>query len=361
MRILNARPLIEKIFRTEAGLPDSVEEVSLVHLHDAQGEARWHGSKEVYRVRAGGRAYMAHVTPDRCEELRRFRDNLRFLAKLGDDRVPRVVAWRDSAARSAARAWAVMVCPELPGSEIGPSNYSPPAWADLCDLMVKVHSLSPDGELLGDHDGANHAEAFADFAECLLTRLEGLPLRSTRVRAHLAEMAAYVRDNMPDFRVTPRVIHGDLTRANLLLSGDRAAVIDWIEMSAGDYLYDLATLKYSMDSVVPRESAELLREQASAYRRRFADDGLELRMKFFLALPGLVHAYEYAGQTALFPAARAWRVRTCYLHSEAQWKSPLRLDGVPSGAPAARTPHWPDQMPSQVRGLYYLVAPKRVG
>jgi hypothetical protein len=83
-------------------------------------------------------------------------------------------------------------------------------------------------------------------------------------------------------------------------------------------------------------------------------------MRFFLALPGLVHAYEYAGQTALFPAARAWRVRTCYLHSEAQWRSPLRLDGGAVGAPATRTPHWPDEMPAQLRGLYYLVAPKRV-
>jgi aminoglycoside phosphotransferase (APT) family kinase protein len=334
--------------------------VSLVYLHDGQGGGRWHGSKEVYRVSAGADTYVVHLTPHSRDELLHLRKNLDFLSQLADQRIPRVLAWRDSGPSPAGRAWALMVCPEIPGAELGPANYSPSVWADLCNLLLSVHALPAEGDLFPKGACADHANSFRDFAEALLLRLEDLPLKSARVRAHLDEMADYVVANLPDFQVTPRVIHGELNRANLLVHDDRAALIDWAEMTAGDYLYDLATLKFSMDSVVPSLSAQLLRKQAEAYRQRFADEALELRMRFFLALPGLVHAYEYAGQTALFPAARAWRVRTCYLHSEAQWRSPLRLDGAATGAPAARTPHWPDEMPVQIRGLYYLVAPKRV-
>lgn len=359
MRVLNARPLIEETFITEPALSGSIEDIRLAYLHNGQGASRWHGSKEVYRVRAGGKRYMVHVTPQSSEQLLRVRDNLRFLARLGDGRIPSVVAWRDSGPRPPGQCWAMMVCPELPGEELGPRTYSSTAWADLRDLLLKVHALPADGDLFSNND-ADHARAFADFAECLLLRLDDLPLKVSRVRAHLEALADYVRVHASAFRISPRVIHGELNRANLLICGNRAAVIDWVEMGAGDYLYDLATLKFSMDSTVPRASAALLRDQARLYRRRFQDDTLELRMRFFLALPGLVHAFEYAGQTALFPAARAWRVRTCYLHSEAQWRSPLRLDGDSSGAPAARTAHWPDRLPSQVRGLYYLLALKRV-
>ena len=360
MRVLNVRPLVEEVFRTERALPSPVQEVSLVYLHDGQGAGRWHGSKEVYRVRAGNDSFLVHLTPYSRDELQHLRENLAFLAQLVDRRIPRVLAWRESGPSPAGRGWAMMVCAEIPGGELGRANYSSAAWADLCDLLARVHALPAEGDLFAAGPCADFTSGFPDFAESLLLRLEGLPLRSGRVRAHLDEMADYVASNLPDFRVTPRVIHGELNRANLLVNEDQVGLIDWAEMSAGDYLYDLATLKFSMDSVVPDISAELLRQQANDYRWRFRDDGLELRMRFFLALPGLVHAFEYAGQTALFPAARAWRVRTGYLHSETQWRSPLRLEGNHIGAPATRTPHWPDQMPPQIRGLYYLVAPKRV-
>jgi aminoglycoside phosphotransferase (APT) family kinase protein len=304
---------------------------------------------------------MVHVTPNSREQLLHLRDNLRFLEALDEDRIPRVAAWRDSGPRGLGQEWAMMVCREIPGAELAPRTFSPGLWADLSRLLLRVHSLSADAEGIPAGPRIDHAAAFADFAECLLLRLEDLPLKPRRVREHLAAMADYVSAHAERFAVTSRAIHGELNRANLLADGDRAGIIDWMEMAGGDYLYDLATLKFAMDSVAPRLSAELLREQAHTYRARFADETLELRMRFFLALPGLVHAFEYAGQTALFPAARAWRVRTCYLHSEAQWRSPLRLDLASAGAPAVRTAHWPDEMPAQVRGLYYLVAPKRVG
>jgi hypothetical protein len=138
-------------------------------------------------------------------------------------------------------------------------------------------------------------------------------------------------------------------------------VIDWSDLAAGDYAWDLAALKFTMDSVVPRASAELVRGLAREYRRDFDDDSLEIRLRFFLALCGLLSAFWYTNESALFPAARAWRVRTCYLHSEAQWNTPLRLDDTDSVPPVIRTEHWALRIPQPARGLFYLLAPKRVG
>ena len=172
-------------------------------------------------------------------------------------------------------------------------------------------------------------------------------------------MANYVTEHSADFRVPPRLIHGDLNRSNVLVQGGRIGLIDWYDLGAGDYAFDLAMLKFMMDSVAPRLSSELLRRQVRDYSQRFDDPSLEMRMRFFLALPGLVHAFWYASRSSLFPAARAWRVRTCYLHSESQWRSPLRLHPA-GGAPAVPTEHWALRFPQPVRGMFYLLAPKRL-
>src|SRR5207302_5607445 len=119
-------------------------------------------------------------------------------------------------------------------------------------------------------------------------------------------------------------------------------------------------LKFMLDSVAPRLSTELIRERARAYRSRFQDDTLEVRLRFFLALAGLIHAYWCGDDTGAFAAGRAWRVRTSYLHSEAQWRSPLRLDGQPAGAPSAKTEQWALDLRQPIRGMFYVMAPKRV-
>src|ERR1700716_60076 len=141
MRVLNARPLIEDVFHTDPALPDPVRNLSLLYLHDGQGGGRWHGSKEVYRVQAGAGTYVVHVTPHSREELLHLRANLDFLSQLSDQRIPRVLAWRDSGPSPPGRAWAMMVCAEIPGAELGPANCSPQGWADLCELLLRVHSL----------------------------------------------------------------------------------------------------------------------------------------------------------------------------------------------------------------------------
>ena len=55
----------------------------------------------------------------------------------------------------------------------------------------------------------------------------------------------------------------------------------------------------------------------------------------------------------------ARRVRTCYLHSVAQWRSPLRLDGADAGAPAVPTDHQPLPPGPPLRALFYLAANRR--
>jgi hypothetical protein len=353
VRVLNIRPLLDDVFREEAALPGRVEQVKFIHQHHTY----------VYLVHAGGDTYIAHATPGTSEYLSRVRDNLQRRQALQDDRIPRVLAWRHGGPDLPLdQRWALLVCNYLPGTELSPRTFTPQVWRDLCNLLFRVHVLPANGETQrGVTRRVDDPSAFPAFAEMLVLQLAGLPLRIERVRRHLDAMADYVHAHGQAFQIAPRLIHGDLNRSNVVIENERAAVIDWSELGTGDYAYDLAMLKFAMDSVAPRVSSELLLGLARHYRADFGDETLELRLRFFLALPGLFHAFYYASQTALFKAARAWRVRTCYLHSEAQWASPLQLDGAPVGAPAVRTEHWVSQIPPPLRGLYYVVAPKRVG
>ncbi len=352
MRVLDVRLLLDTIFHEELGLHAGVDALEFIHRHHA----------DVYRLRAGGVSYIAHVTPDGMDYLRHTRDNLQRLSPLHDDRIPRVVAWRDGTTDGVpGREWAVLVSSEISGEELSPRSFTPQVWASLCDLLQRVHALPADAEPCAAACRPVHEPAaFRAFAETLLLRLRDLPIRPERVRRHLEAMARYVTDQADGFRIPPRLIHGDLNRSNVRVDGDRAGVVDWSDLAAGDYAYDLAMLKFMMDSVAPRLSTGALRRQCRDYRLRWRDDTLELRMRFFLALPGLFSAFFYASQPALFPAARAWRVRACYLHSESQWQAPLRLDGDHAGAPATRTEHWAVRLPQPLRGVFYLVAPKRV-
>jgi aminoglycoside phosphotransferase (APT) family kinase protein len=316
---------------------------------------------EVYRLSAGARRFIVHLTLQNVEYLRRICNNLHQLSGLEDDRIPRVAVWQANSDSPRTQGWAILIYDEIPGVELGPQNYTPAVWANLCDLLRRIHPIPQALEQPAGSFQTDKLTAFPVFAESLILRLRGLPLHLERVRRHLTAMAAYVRANHALFQVPPRLIHGDLNRSNLLVRPDgRAAVLDWFEMRAGDYAYDLAKLKFAMDSVAPHDSPELLRELAREYRDSFADPSLEQRLRFFLALTGLSYAFRYASQTALFGPARAWRVRTCYLHSEAQWRTPLQLDGRTPGAPAVRTEHWALKIPPVLRGLFYALTPKRV-
>ena len=305
--------------------------------------------------------YIAQVAPDGTEYLGRLAQNLRRLAGLDDPRIPRVHAYREGVAPAGSEGrWSVLITTALPGTELSQRTYSRQAWADLSDVLHRVHGLPAISRGTSDVSLPVYSlDAFPALAENLLLHLDGLPIDSRRVRGHLDEMAAYVAKNADAFQIPPRLIHGDLNRSNVLVEKGRIGLIDWFDLGAGDYAFDLAMLKFMMDSVAPRLSSAMLRQQVEDYSRGFDDQTLETRMQFFLALPGLVHALWYASRTSLFPAARVWRVRTCYLHSERQWRSPLRVNPA-AGAPAVPTEHWALRFPQPVRGVFYMLAPKRL-
>ena len=315
---------------------------------------------DVYRVRAERGTLIAHASSDAKSYLKHVRANLDVLAPLEDQRIPRVRAWR-SAGALPGRDWAVLVYEEIPGEKLSRRNYSSAVWNGLAECLARVHALEGEaqpatGPVANGHDPDN----FAAFAATLLLRMGDLPLGPPRVRAHLDQMADFLDQNRIKFQVPPRVIHGDLDRKNVVASRQGMGILDWADLGSGDYAFDLGMLKFMLDSVTPGSGAALIREQARAYRERFQDDSLELRLRFFLALAGLVHAFHACDDMDAFKPARAWRVRTSYLHSEAQWRSPLKLDGATTGAPAVRTEQWALDIDQPLRGLIYLLAPKRV-
>src|SRR5207245_11279405 len=162
------------------------------------------------------------------------------------------------------------------------------------------------------------------------------------------------------FRGCACLNHGDPHRSHVGGSGLEIGLARRGDLAGGDYAYDLASLKFVLDSVIPRSSVEFLRNQARRYRDQFKDDTLEVRLRYFFTLAGLVRAIHCADDTAAFGPGRAWRVRACYLHSESQWSRPLRLDGTGIGAPVAKTEDWALDIRQPLRGLFYLIAPRRV-
>src|SRR5207302_1302672 len=183
------------------------------------------------------------------------------------------------------QGWAVLVMSEIPGVELSPRSFSVAAWSSLCDLLRRIHSIPanyPPASAISRR--IDEPTAFADFAETFRLHLAGLPLASERVRAHVETLTDFIVNHAREFSRPPRLIHGDINRENVRIDGATAGLIDWADLGPGDYAFDLATLKFALDSVAPSVSAKLLRDLAIEYRRNFNDDSLELRLKFYLAL-----------------------------------------------------------------------------
>lgn len=351
MHFLDFRSVLAGMFAEELAPYGAIHAVDFIHRNHT----------DIYRVRAERGTLIAHASSDGKGYLKQVRANLEVLAPLQDRRIPRVLAWQAAAGALPSRDWAVLVYEEIPGEKVSRRNFSPAAWEGLAECLAQVHALDGHsqpsrGPVFSGHDPAN----FASLANALLLRMGNLPLRPLRVRAHLDQMAEYLNRHREGFAVAPRMIHGDLDRQNIVSAGRNVGILDWADLTTGDYAFDLGMLKFMLDSVLPGSGAGLIREQARRYREQFGDGTLELRLRFFMALAGLVHAFHACDDTGAFAPARAWRVRTSYLHSEAQWRSPLRLDGEPAGAPAARTEQWALDIQQPLRGLLYMLAPKRV-
>lgn len=348
MRVIDSTALLHEIFETETALPSTVESVELIG----------HEQTDVFRIRAGGQSFIAHISTHGTAYLERVRTNLGRLAALNDERIPQIAAWWRP---DHGKQCSVLICGEIPGVELSPANVTPQALDSLADLLVKVHSVEapverPDGVSYTPDD----PKAFAALRSTLLSRLTDLPISADRVRGHLDQMKQFLELNANAFDVRPVLIHGDLHRSNIVVSGSKIGLLDWEDLTGGDYAYDLACLKFVLDSIAPRSSVEFIRRLVRAYRDRFEDHSLEVRLRYFLSLAGLVRAIHCANDTAAFQMGRAWRVRACYLHSEAQWRSPLRIDGPTAGAPVRRTEEFAVDLRQPIRGLFYLLAPKRI-
>src|SRR5205823_11111039 len=81
---------------------------------------------------------IAHVSTTGMEYLQRLRTKLDQVAIINDERVPRVAAWCHS---DSGKAWAVLVCHELPGQELNPMNATPSVLESLADLLLRLHAV----------------------------------------------------------------------------------------------------------------------------------------------------------------------------------------------------------------------------
>lgn len=344
-----ARAAAEQVLGRSRDVTDaSIDELRLVHRGDC----------DVYQARAGSHRFVLHTGPEAI--VGQLHDNLVRLEAIGGEGLPRAIGWAPPAAEGTDRT-AVLVSTWLAGAELSARTFGSKPWSNLCHLLLRLHGLPAEGEpgprRRPAHDPCLFPALAADLEEAV--RTHRIPIPIDHLREHLGAMTEYANLHSGAFSVRPRLIHTDLSRSNVVVDGPRAGIVDWMDLGPGDYAYDLASLKFAMDSVRPRDSAKLLQQQAREYRAAFDDSSLERRMRFFLALPALVRANTYARHAASYPPGRAWRVRTCYLHSVAQWRSPLRLDGEDAGAPAVPTDHRPLPPGPPLRALFYLAANRR--
>ena len=343
-----ARALAEQILGRKGFTNASVDELRLIQ----------HGECDVYRGRAGRHDLVLHMGAETV--IRQLHDNLLMLEQIDEEGLPRAIGWAPIR-NGSADGRAVVVTTLLAGVELTSRSFNPEAWSSLCRLLLRLHGLPADGEphvrRRPVHDALSFPALAAQLEEAVRAHRLQIPL--DRLRGHLESIAEYAQVHAAAFSVRPMLIHTDLSRSNVVVDGPRAGIVDWLDLGPGDYAYDLASLKFAMDSVRPSDSATLLRQQARLYRAVFDDSTLELRMRFFLALVGLVRAHSYARHAMPYPPGRAWRVRTCYLHSEAQWSSPLRLEGDQVGAPAVPTDHRALPPSAPLRALFYLASNRR--
>jgi aminoglycoside phosphotransferase (APT) family kinase protein len=312
------------------------------------------GLFDTYVVEAADERYVAQISRDGLGSLVRMKRNLGTLRRLDrTHQLPALLGWRQGDDPE-LEPWALAITSYVAGDELSPSTLNRESWTSLCDLLEAVHKLPAE-----DHQGRRLARAsdgpaaLGDVARELERQVPklGWPGSAVDIGSELREIDRFLDRHAPAFEIAPRFIHGDLTRANIRISNGVAGLVDWADGGCGDYAYDLGCLKFALDSVVPHSSPKLIQELARRYRRSFDDESLELRLTFYLAFAGLTQALAYAMAPTTFRFTRAMRVRACVLHSLAQWRSPLRLDGQRPGAPAAATDH----------SWFHLVRPPRAG
>src|ERR1700730_4907851 len=213
MRVIEIHPLLKAVFDEEAELPSRIDSIEQI---------RWDHC-DVYRVRTEAGGYIAHVTAESSEQLRRTRDNLDRLRPLALAGIPRALAWRDwGGAPTPGREWATLVSTQIAGAELSRRNFNRLVWADLKELLRQIH-IMPIHHIEPPRTSLPVARpaAFAGVVEALegLFGLLRVPLTADRIRRHLEDMSEYLERNAAGFRVPLAAIHGDLNPTNIVSTG----------------------------------------------------------------------------------------------------------------------------------------------
>lgn len=332
MQFVDVRRLLDEIVDDELRLVGSPRAFRFVRLDRT----------EVYRLQVGSRSYVAHVSSGSKTYLKQLRENLDRLSDLNDPRIPRVLAWRSSnGGVLPAYEWAVLVHDDFEGRPLSAANLSGSVWSGLADLLQRLYELDGDPvRSTAPVFSYDNISGFGEFGRALLLRIAHLPLQVEGVAAQLEQMDAYVRKNVSSFRIQPRLIHGDLDRSNIIVGAKGLGVLGWGAMRTGDYAFDLALLRFVLDSVAPKAAHGLLAGLAKRYRYTFADHSLESRLQFYLPLAGLVRAYEAAGETGVEPEQRARFVWYRCRYAESQWRRRLSAETHRVLTPAADASRW---------------------
>jgi aminoglycoside phosphotransferase (APT) family kinase protein len=332
MSMLSIHSLLEATFAEESALPATIHDVHFLQR----------GLFDTYAVEAAEERFVAQLSRDSTGSLFRLKRNLGTLRQLErTHQLPALLAWRQGD-DTELEPWAMAVTAYVPGDELSPSTLNRESWTSLCELLEAVHRLPAQHQkgrrLARASDGPG---AWDDVGRELQKQVPkmGWPASGVDIRSEVAEITRFLDSHGDAFEIAPGFIHGDLSRANIRISNSVAGLVDWADGGCGDYAYDLGCLKFALDSIAPRSSPKLIQELARHYRQSFDDESLELRLTFYLAFTGLAHARAYAMAPATFSFTRAMRVRACLMHSLAQWRSPLQLDGPRTGAPATVTDH----------------------
>jgi aminoglycoside 2''-phosphotransferase len=183
--------------------------------------------------------------PKRAEVWQELDREIAFLAAASDDLpldVPRYVAVVPT---SVAARHGYAVYAYVPGDALTPSELSAfelGAAADaIAAFLRSLHGYRPSestAAFLPRVDERAHAVEIREFAEGVV-----LPDLSTVQAKRLREWLDWYLDTPASFSFSPVVIHADLNRDHVLVSGGRVTgVIDFSDVSFGDPDYDFSSL-----------------------------------------------------------------------------------------------------------------------
>ncbi|MDL9980033.1 phosphotransferase [Microbacterium sp. ASV49] len=222
--------LVRALVRTIEGIPDAAD-LPIAHVADGWDCSIWRLGDDL-AVRLPRRAEVAALLDGESRSLAAVAPAVEATGV----RVPAVVA---TGAPAAGYPWTWTVVPFFAGtSGIHVSRERRRGWAArLAAAFGALHSPAPEWHPRNPYRGV----PFADRAEVVATRLEACAER-VGPDQHAALVAAWEAGlAAPAWEGAPVWIHGDAHPANLIARDDElVAIIDFVDITAGDAAYDLA-------------------------------------------------------------------------------------------------------------------------